>query len=91
VGQVIHNLTAFSKDGLVMRYGYLMYRKTAEITHEHSGVGFKSGATGPITTTFGTTLKRRVKAHPYGFGLTDESLTARQLAILAALGITHGR
>lgn len=90
-GDVIHNLTAFSRDGLVMRYGYLMYKETIQDTYTHTGVNLKSGPTGPVSQVFRTVYKRRVKAHPYGFGLTEESLSPRQLAILAALGISRGR
>jgi hypothetical protein len=35
--------------------------------------------------------KERVRANPYGFGIDDISLSARQLAILAALGLTRGQ
>jgi hypothetical protein len=52
-------------------------------------VSFKTAPTGPVSWTFRTVYNRRVKAHPYGFGLTDANLSPRQLAILAALGMTH--
>jgi hypothetical protein len=35
--------------------------------------------------------KLRQPASPFGFGLTSSSFTARQIAILAALGLTHQR
>lgn len=90
-GDVLKNASMLGADGLVMRYGYLMYQETVEDTYTHSGVNLKTGPTGPVSQVFRTVYKRRVKAHPYGFGLTDESLSPRQLAILAALGITRGR
>jgi len=92
IGQVISNIVAFSNDGLVMRYGYLMYKETIEDTYSHSGVAFyRQPGSGEIRTTFTTTLKKRVKAHPYGFGVKDADLTPRQISILIALGITLGQ
>jgi len=92
IGQVISNIVAFSNDGLVMRYGYLMYKETIEDRYTHSGVSFyKQPGSGEIQTTFTTTLKKRVKAHPFGFGVRDVDLTPKQLSILAALGISLGR
>jgi hypothetical protein len=92
ISDVIHNANAFSVNDLVMKYGYLMYKETIEDTYTHSGVTWKDGASsGEISETFRTVLKRRVKAHPMGFGLTDEGLDARRLAILAALGLSFGR
>lgn len=88
---VIHNAAAFSNDDLVMKYGYLMYKTTIQDTYTHSGIGFMDGGTGEISMTFTTTIKRRVKAHPFGFGFKEDMLTARQLAILAALGLANGR
>jgi hypothetical protein len=67
-----------------------MYKETVEDTYTHSGVNLKTGPTGPVSQVFRTVYKRRVKAHPYGFGLTDGDLSPRQLAILAALGISRG-
>jgi len=92
IGDLVENASRFSQDGLVMRYGYLMYKETIEDTYTHSGVRFRDGTySGPVSQVFTTVYKRRVKAHPYGFGLTEESLSPRQLAILAALGISRGR
>ncbi len=88
IGQVIANCAAFQHDGLVMKYGYLMYREVIEDKYVHSGVHFKDGGSGEIQTTFGTVLKKRTKAHPYGFGVRDVDLTPRQVAILAAIGIS---
>lgn len=87
-GDVLKNVSLLASDGLVMRYGYLMYRETVTDTYTHTGVSFQDKPTGTISCSFTTTYKRRVKAHPYGFGVTDASLNARQIAILAALGLT---
>lgn len=89
-GDVLTNASQLAADGLVMRYGYLMYKETIEDTYTHSGVALKGDPTGPVSQVFRTVYKRRVKAHPFGFGLKDESLSPRQLAILAALGLSRG-
>lgn len=93
VGPVLRNLTAFQQDGLVMRYGYVMEetRRTQTFTNTPgspaSGVVFPH--TGPLTFVFKGTRKRRLKANPYGFGVTMQSLTSRQLNILVALGLAR--
>jgi hypothetical protein len=33
-------------------------------------------------------IKQRIHAHPYGFGVQSASLSARQIAIMAALGLS---
>jgi hypothetical protein len=90
IGDVMTNLTAFSNDGLVLRYGYMMEHITITDTYTLDGIVFKSGPLGTLTQVFGTEYKTRVKATPYGFGLTPSSFTSRQWAILAALGISRG-
>jgi len=89
VGDVIHNLVAFQQDGLVMRYGYMMAQTTITNTYTIGFPGFYIGE-GPnaFSQTFGTIQKVRRKATPYGFGLTFSGFSLRQLAILAALGLT---
>lgn len=92
IGDVIANISAFSNDGLVMRYGYIMEHKTIVTTYTLSGYGLSarvSGSTTPITVRSVQERKVRLKASPYGFGVLDASLSARQLAIIAALGITR--
>jgi hypothetical protein len=91
VGDVLHNVSTFQSDGLVMPYGYAM-------DHSWSTV---SKSIGPYTTVGSNPLssyssittkverKTRIKASPFGFGLVDTSFTTRQFAILAALGITR--
>lgn len=93
LGDVIHNLSAFSNDGLVMRWGYVM--QTVRLTHTYhlSGVNFHAGGRASTTQSFTTVVKKRVKATPYGFGLDTDAFTTRQWAILGALGVsrTHGK
>jgi hypothetical protein len=88
-GDVISNVTDTIVDGLVMRYGYMM---------EHSIIADEIHLTGPqfnLSPPANTRLflvtetKQRIKASPYGFGLSWSSFSPRQLAILAALGVTR--
>lgn len=90
MGDVMTNISAFSRDSLVLRWGYVM--ETVTVTNSYTwtgtllGVGRRS-----FTQNFTTTVKKRVKATPYGFGLDSDwrSFTGRQVAILGALGITR--
>jgi len=90
IGDVIHNVSAFQQDGLVMRWGYMMEKSVKEVSYTLSGFKVKEPyLTLNLTQTFGTTRKVRIKATPYGFGLTYDGFTNRQLAIIAALGISR--
>lgn len=93
LGDVIHNISAFHSDGLVMPYAYLMEEYSISETFELSGVVFNYDSNRPIpgnySQTFTTTGKKRVSATPFGFGLLpDVNFTSRQKAIIAALGLT---
>lgn len=90
MGDVIHNISAFQQDGLVLRWGYIMEKSTKEVTYTLSD--YKLRDFGPIflRQTFGTTRKVRLKATPYGFGLNINGFSNRQWAILVALGISRG-
>jgi hypothetical protein len=76
IGDIAANLTRFSQDGLVMKYGYIMCHtvKTYEYTY------------GPSSWILQTEVKQRKKASPFGFGVDPTNLTTRQWSILAALG-----
>lgn len=91
VGPVVHNLSAFQQDGLVIRYGYVMEKTTRTLRRVNT---VKPQGYAQIPTVYGDsftgTRKRRVQATPYGFGLTLDAFTNRQWSILAALGMTRG-
>lgn len=90
-GDVISNLSDWTVDGLVMKYGYMMEHSVSSITYTLAGpCRYKPYGTlfaAPVISWFET--KRRVKATPFGFETTWNALSARQLAITAALGITR--
>lgn len=91
VGDVIHNVSAFQQDGLVLRYGYIMQTSMHEVTYTLSGLTPKrSNMPTAMSDTYRTVRKRRLKAGPYGFSLDLSQLTPRQASILVALGISRG-
>lgn len=91
-GDALSNISAFSADGLVMPYGYLM--ATTERTNEYVWRGKLRDANGAWRTTEvyardRQVVKQRVLANPFGFGLLPGDLSDRQLSILAALGLSY--
>lgn len=89
LGDIVHNISAFSNDGLVMRWGYIMSTQTIVDTYRLRNVVLYDGSV-PMQQSFGTVQKVRYKATPYGFGLDTGAYSTRQWAILAALGIAKG-
>jgi len=94
IGDNISVASAFQKDNLVLRYGYLMQKLTDTRTSTTSDIrenrtGFKYVFPG-FTQVVRRTSKRRVRAEPYGFGFNTEALSQTQWAILAALGLSGG-
>jgi hypothetical protein len=89
VGDVLSNASDALFDGLVMRYGYIMEHSLIRDTYTYGGPTNMQSATTPQPLTFVTETKLRRKANPFGFGLTWEGLSPRQVAILVALGITR--
>lgn len=88
---VISNASAMGLAGLVMRYGYIMEETSIVDTYSmsHTGLYGVGGTVPPAKVTY--TVKRRTEANPFGFGVKWEGLSPAQLAITAALGITHLR
>lgn len=92
MGDVIHNISLLGSDGLVMQYGYAMRHMRVEEVARCHAIGQGVSGPGPLVERrIGTEWKQRVRANPYGFGIDDVDLSARQLAILAALGLTRGQ
>lgn len=87
VGDVVQNVSDLGLNGLVMQYGYAMCHSGT--TRTYLGTHSQTGASSSLTYTHES--KMRIAANPYGFGLTDKSLSKTQLAILGALGLTQGQ
>lgn len=82
VGDITHNLVSFLLDGNVMQYGFAMCHQTLDV---------KTFATSGSYRLFYTDeIKQRLPASPFGFNTDWGSFTPRQLAIVAALGISRG-
>jgi len=91
IGDVLRNFTMFGPDGLVMHYGYMMstQKRWTEVTIDQAVLA-NGEPIAPCWQRFGTELKLRRKASPYGFGIDPAiAFSTRQWAILAALGMTR--
>jgi hypothetical protein len=93
VGDVIHNVNAYSNYGQVMKYGYIMQHSYVRDTYTYSGgnglnVAAKySGYPDPLIIISEKKIRRR--ATPYGFGIDLSVLNNTQKAIIAALGLSR--
>jgi len=90
-GDYLHNLNAFAANGLVMRYGYMMEHTIVKHTYSHvgpSGINGKLDMTVPPLVLV-TETKKRIQANPFGFGVDWNGLSAFQLSIAAALGLSR--
>jgi len=90
-GDVISNLQAFTIDGLLLRYGYIMEHTVTKNTYYHQGPTGKCWGDScyPTPLVFVTETKVRRRATPFGFGLKLSDFTVRQSAIAAALGLSR--
>jgi hypothetical protein len=94
-GDIMSNASRFSRDGLVMRYGYIM--EHTMYTREYTIHGVRPrNYFGVLQAPQSTSIhylcenKARMAAHPFGFGMRDGDLDLRQQAILGALGLSRG-
>jgi hypothetical protein len=89
-GDIIANASYLGSDGLVLRYGYLMNHVKYRAVYSMPAGALMNGAkTGPISNTRLLESKERIRATPYGFGLNVSGFSAKQWAILGALGLTR--
>lgn len=89
-GDVISNLSDMATDALVMHYGYVMEHVVVTDELRLQGCGYQSGTDiSDLKLCIVHETKQRLKASPYGFGLTWDGFSPRQLSILAALAVTR--
>jgi hypothetical protein len=98
-GDILRNISYLGADGLVMQYGYIMHHEQAQShmwanTSGWTGFNGLGQITNPYLSSLWRTdksdMKIRRSATPYGFGVDTSSLSTKQWAILAALGISKG-
>jgi hypothetical protein len=92
-GDYLSNLDAMILDNQVLLYGYMMEHTVSKYTYTLVGDYYlRDGSIGPVPPSVAmvSETKRRIKATPYGFGLTYGGLSAMQKSILAALGLNKG-
>ena len=89
IGDNISNLSENAADSLVAHYAYAMDERITET--EYQLIGCSIRGVGPISPRAVDTslVQGRARASPYGFALKPGNFSARQVAILAALGITR--
>lgn len=94
VGSFMTNLSNMGHDALRLQYGYLMNESTRRLYEKNvlnsslnSAFARYNGFACSITKL--SSVKQRVKASPFGFGLGEVDYSPRQLAILAALGLAR--
>lgn len=96
IGDILHNISIFNNDNLVMQYGYIMAtsRSFRYITADSPQFGrISNGSPKRIGNCVSKTVsyrKERIRGTPYGFGVNPAGFTDLQWSILGALGITHG-
>lgn len=87
VGDILHNVDEGWAENLVAKYAYIMgtYEVDVDI---HSVHNIRPQ---PMKTTWSYAISRksRAGANPFGFDLTWDSLSLRQLSILSALGLSR--
>lgn len=86
-GNVINNLSAGSSDNIAAQFAYVM-RKTKLSIVNQSTIHLKNG---PVNCLWRQEIdsKKRAEASPFGFGLSNQTLSIRQQLILVALGVTR--
>jgi hypothetical protein len=72
-----------------MRYGYVMEETTTTYTDTMHSVDIIGGFKGDLQHSYGTTVKVRRRATPFGFGLNWDGFSDYQWGVIAALGISN--
>jgi hypothetical protein len=90
-GDVISNLQSWTRDGMVLHYGYVMEHTIARDTYVYVGPSGWATSTKPPVVTLVSETKQRRGATPFGFGLKYGEFSDRQKAIITALGLSRSR
>lgn len=89
-GDILTNVRAFAFDGLVMPYGYAMWETVGTTTYRlDQSNAYVGGKEFHGRVVVRVTMQKRVPATPFGFDVSIGDLSPRQIAILAALGMSR--
>jgi hypothetical protein len=95
VGDVLSNMSENAAENLTAEYAFVMHeqverKKVVEVANlwAKPKPPFVP-TTRTVTSTLERSVKQRLAANPYGFGLTFDGLSGRQMAILGALGFSR--
>lgn len=86
-GDAFANYFEDSEDNLVGAYAYVMANSYQRMSRVCS-MALNDGKNYECSTTWNYECKQRMPASPYGFYLNPPDLSAKQVAILTALGLT---
>lgn len=86
-GDILKNISSLGRDGMVLRYGYMM---NESMSAREVIARAPAGSPVPYASRFKeyNYVKQRLVANPYGFGVTFDSLSSKQKAIITALGLS---
>jgi hypothetical protein len=84
-GDIVNNLATLHSNSMVLNYGYLMTHVRSVDSISTTGIPGWS----PCSRTHVREFKKRMPATPYGFGISDGDLSSSQIAVIAALGLSH--
>ena len=83
VGDILHNLSRFSSDGLVARHAYLMCHTRNETLWHATYKGSS------VSRLLVEETKQRFPSSPFGFGVAFTGITPTQAAVVTALGLSR--
>jgi hypothetical protein len=90
MGDFLSNLSSWIVANQVLAYGYMMEHTISTYTYTFVGpTGLYPPTLRPNDLTLISECKKRIKATPYGFGLSWDGFTPIQWAVTAALGLTR--
>jgi hypothetical protein len=88
-GDIMNNVSMMAQDGLVLHHGYIMEHSVREIDVIWTGNIHYPAQSIILGQQMISEVKQRYGASPFGFGLLNSAFSAKQVAIMAALGLTH--
>lgn len=87
-GDIMANISNLGRDGLVMQYGYSMAERSRRIRMAADFYA-RYGQHVHVTRDIIHEYKQRRPATPYGFGVNLSTLSPKQVAVIAALGLSR--